>query len=159
MFTTSIILICWCVSIFTQALLLQDLRWDPRAERQTKTATLTGQILNQMTPIRGAKSLNMKYWLYSTQNSKRYIDSLSKQKRFQKANLICCNLYRKLKHESESVKVELEKVFGSNVELEEVERESEEQENATETTAIVLGVLLALCFVALITLAVVYVIK
>lgn len=57
------------------------------------------------------------------------------------------------------MKVELEKVFGSNVELEEVERESEEQENAPETTAIVLGVLLALCFVALITLAVVYVIK
>lgn len=57
------------------------------------------------------------------------------------------------------MKVELEKVFGSNVELEEVERESEEQENAPETTAIALGVLLALCFVALITLAVVYVIK
>ncbi|XP_017312969.1 protocadherin Fat 4 [Ictalurus punctatus] len=68
-------------------------------------------------------------------------------------------VHEKLKHESESVKVELEKVFGSNVELEEVERESEEQENAPETTAIVLGVLLALCFVALITLAVVYVIK
>lgn len=53
------------------------------------------------------------------------------------------------------MKVELEKVFGSDVELKGLEQESEEQ----ETTAIVLGVLLALSLIALITLVVVGVIK
>ncbi|KAI5625920.1 protocadherin Fat 3-like [Silurus asotus] len=68
-------------------------------------------------------------------------------------------VHEKLQSESESVKVELEKVFGSNVELEGVEQESKKQENQDETAVIVLGVMLALSLVALITLTVVAGIK
>lgn len=72
---------------------------------------------------------------------------------------MCCHFYRKLKRESDSIKVELEKVFGSEVELEGLDTESEGQEGSKETAAVVLGVLLALSLVALITVVVVGVIK
>ncbi|MCI4393906.1 hypothetical protein PGIGA_G00162950 [Pangasianodon gigas] len=68
-------------------------------------------------------------------------------------------VYEKLKSESESVKVELEKIFGTDVELEEPDQESQEDEQSKETTAIVLGVLLALSLIAIIALVVVGVIK
>ncbi|TSK18033.1 Protocadherin Fat 4 [Bagarius yarrelli] len=69
------------------------------------------------------------------------------------------NVYEKLESESESLNIELEKVFGSDVELEALERENVEQENSSNTAAIVLGVMLALSLIALITLVVVGVIK
>ncbi|KAI5089853.1 protocadherin Fat 3-like [Silurus meridionalis] len=75
------------------------------------------------------------------------------------ATISAKKVHEKLQSESESVKVELEKVFGSNVELEGVEQESKKQENQDETAVIVLGVLLALSLVALITLTVVAVMK
>lgn len=90
-----------------------------------------------------------------TQNRNGYTDFLSKQKSSENPNIICCNFYRKLKQESKSLNVELEKVFGSDVELTGVEQESQKSEKA----AIVLGVLLALSLIALITLVVVGVIK
>ncbi|KAK2818195.1 hypothetical protein Q7C36_022128 [Tachysurus vachellii] len=68
-------------------------------------------------------------------------------------------VYEKLKSESESVKVELEKVFGPDVELEGLEKESVDQENSSDTAVIVLGVMLALSLISLITLVVVGVIK
>lgn len=74
-------------------------------------------------------------------------------------NSMRSNFYRKLKSERESVEAELEKVFGSDVELEGLERESEEQENSSDTAVIVLGVMLALSLIAVITLVVVGVIK
>ncbi|KAF7689368.1 protocadherin Fat 1 [Silurus meridionalis] len=75
------------------------------------------------------------------------------------ATISAKKVHEKLQSESESVKVELEKVFGSDVELEGVEQESKKQENQDETAVIVLGVLLALSLVALITLTVVAVMK
>ncbi|KAK3510551.1 hypothetical protein QTP70_010009 [Hemibagrus guttatus] len=69
------------------------------------------------------------------------------------------NVHEKLRSESESVKVELEKVFGSDVELEGLEKEFVEQENSSDTAVIVLGVLLALSLIAVIALVVVGVIK
>lgn len=80
-------------------------------------------------------------------------------RRSQKPDLIHCNFYRKLKSESESVRVELEKVFGPDVELEGLEKESVDQENSSDTAVVVLGVMLALSIISLITLVVVGVIK
>lgn len=68
-----------------------------------------------------------------------------------------CDFYRKLKSETESIRVELEKVFGSDVKLEGLEKEPEREED--DTAIVVLGVLLAISLVALITLVVVGVIK
>ncbi|GAA6072945.1 protocadherin Fat 4, partial [Tachysurus ichikawai] len=68
-------------------------------------------------------------------------------------------VHEKLKSESESVRVELEKVFGPDVELEGLEKESVDQENSSDTAVVVLGVMLALSIISLITLVVVGVIK
>lgn len=73
-------------------------------------------------------------------------------------NLTCCNFSRKLMSESESIKLELEKVFGSDVELD-LKREPQEQADSKGMTAVVLGVLLALSLVALVTVVTIGVIK
>lgn len=94
-----------------------------------------------------------------TQDSIVYNEFLSKWKSENSICDLCCNLYRKLKSERESMIVELEKVFGSGVELEGLEKESVDGESSNDTAAIVLGVMLALSLITLITVGVVVFIK
>ncbi|KAG7316014.1 hypothetical protein KOW79_020880 [Hemibagrus wyckioides] len=68
-------------------------------------------------------------------------------------------VHEKLRSASESVKVELEKVFGPGVELDGLDKGSVEEGNSSDTVVIVLGVLLALSLITLIALVVVGVLK
>lgn len=71
----------------------------------------------------------------------------------------CVVSHRKLQSNHDSLKVELEKVFGSDLELKVEDGSGNNSEDSSDAVVIALGVLLAISIVGLITLMTVYLVR
>ncbi|XP_053332588.1 cadherin-23 [Clarias gariepinus] len=122
-------------------------------ETQKSLEKVLGWSIHIMS-VRGEQGFEMRS-LVTKANSKTYVSFIAVNEAGM--TISAEKVHEKLKSETESIRVELEKVFGSDVKLEGLEKEPEREED--DTAIVVLGVLLAISLVALITLVVVGVIK
>ncbi|KAF5894805.1 protocadherin Fat 4-like, partial [Clarias magur] len=122
-------------------------------ETQKSLEKVLGWSIHIMS-VRGEQGHETRSWVTKA-NTKTYVSFIAVDEAG--VTIRAEKVHEKLKSESESIRVELEKVFGFGVELEGLEKEPEREEG--DTAIVVLGVLLAISLVALITLVVVGVMK